>query len=137
MLRRVWGSINHLRLKRFNLPASQAGESLHLSPSPGSQARHFGHWMPACSLRAGFSCWCIALAFSSCLSHTGDEITEVSARDESVRAGSSQIFGQALPCRAREQAEDPAASMHPACHKLEDCFLTKCCCGAGCGWQGN
>lgn len=26
------------------------------------------------------------------------------------RAESSQIFGQALPCRARRQAEDPAAS---------------------------
>lgn len=53
------------------------------------------------------------------------------------RAGSSQIFGQALPCRARGQAEDPAASMQAASHKLEDCFLTKCCCWAGCCWGGN
>lgn len=82
MLRRVWGSINHLRLKRFNLRPARLERAY--TSCPAQEAR-LGAVGTGCrpALRAGFGCWYIALVFSSCLSHTVDEITEVSAQDES------------------------------------------------------
>lgn len=80
--RRVWGSINHLRLKRFNLRPARLKSAC--TSHPAQEAR-LGTVGAGCrpGLPAGFSRRCTALALSSVLSHAVDEITEVSAHGES------------------------------------------------------
>lgn len=134
MLRRVWGSINHLRLKRFNLRPVRLKSACTSHPA---QEASLGTVGSGCSpdLLAGFGLRCTALALHSFLSHTVDGL-QSSLHTMKQRAGSSQIFGHALSCRAREQAGDPAASMQPASHKPGACFRQSAAAGLAFAWEG-
>lgn len=83
MLRRVWGSINHLRLKRFNLRPVRLKSACTSHPA---QEASLGTVGTGCSpgLLAGFGLRCTVFVLRSFLSHPVDGITELSAHDETA-----------------------------------------------------
>lgn len=82
MLRRVWSSINHRRLKRFNLRPGRLKSACTSHPAQETRLGTVGAEYRSGFL-AGFSCGCTELVLSSFLSHAVDEITEVPAHGES------------------------------------------------------
>lgn len=101
-------------LKRFNLRPARLESACTSHPA---QEAGLGTVGSGCKpgLPAGFSCRCAALVFSSCLSHTVDEITEVSAHAESESRIKANIWTSlALQGLGSRPKTPQAGSMHLA-----------------------